>query len=194
MTTRKGNWLLTYSGRRFFPWAPRPEDIRLEDIAHALAQLPRYNGHLPEPYSVAQHSLMVARHCPPEFRLVGLLHDAAEAYVGDLTRPVKQGLLSFQLLEQRIWEAIAHRFELPTDIPAVVKEIDNRALATEFKQLVPAPHDQWGAQLPWEPLPEQIRPLPWREVKVGFIEYFELLWQERESLRELNGMEAEGWV
>lgn len=188
---QKGNWIQTYTGIRFFPWRPRPEDVHLEDIAHALAQLPRYGGHLPMPYSVAQHSLLVARHCPPALRLIGLLHDATEAYVGDMMRPVKEGLRSFQLLESRIWEAIALRFELPVSIPAEVKLIDNRALTTEVRQLIPSPAWQWGSHLPWDPLPERIHPIPWRDAKHAFIDLFELLWQERESLRELADFEAE---
>lgn len=188
---RKNSWIQTYTGLRFFPWAPRPQDVVLEDIAHALSQIPRYGGHLPQPYSVAEHSMMVARHCPQDLRLVGLMHDATEAYVGDMVRPLKDGLHSYQLLEQRVWEAIALRFDLPQSIPPAVKRVDTCALATEVGQLIPAPVSYWGQTLNVELLPEIIRPMAWRQAEHEFLATFERLWQERESWRECEAIAAE---
>src|ERR1039457_118422 len=80
----------TFSGLRFWPLDPNPEKILIDDIAHALAHQCRFGGHASRFYSVAEHSVHVSRLCPPEDALWGLLHDASEAYLVDLPRPLKQ--------------------------------------------------------------------------------------------------------
>lgn len=93
---RRGEWILTFSGERFYPFSPAPEEVKTKDIAHALANICRFNGHTRGFYSVAAHSVHVSRLVPPEFALEALLHDAAEAYVGDMVRPLKRGLPAFE--------------------------------------------------------------------------------------------------
>lgn len=139
MSERTGPWFLTYSGRQFFPFDPRPEDVHPEDIAHSLAHLCRFQGHCRSFYSVAQHSVYVALVLPPELKLAGLLHDATEAYCGDLIRPIKCQLPAYAEIEALIWEAVAERFGLPVELPAAVKEADARLLQTERRDLL-APH------------------------------------------------------
>lgn len=113
-----------------------PSDIDVYDIAHALANIGRYVGHAPRFYSVAQHSCLVAQKCPAEFQLEGLLHDAAEAYTGDLARPVKHLLNRWaegklKKLEEDIERAIAIEFGLTFPWPDCVKQADNELLRIE---------------------------------------------------------------
>jgi 5'-deoxynucleotidase YfbR-like HD superfamily hydrolase len=143
--------LLTVSGRLVDLTTPDPSAISIRDIAHSLARLCRWNGHVKkspkypfEIFSVAQHSLMVADEgmdgCPPEFALVALLHDATEAYLGDKSTPVKALSPAFAELERKWALAIGERFGLGAqlaDLPPVVKERDARALATERRDLMP---------------------------------------------------------
>lgn len=136
---RRGEWFLSLKGAQIYPRSLRPEDVDIEEIAHSLSMLCRFNGHCREFYSVAQHSVLVSRMLPPEHRLCGLLHDATEAYCGDMVRPLKRALPSYQEIEARIWEAVAQRFGLPITLPAEVKLADTRMLQTERRDLL-APH------------------------------------------------------
>ena len=88
-------WIITASGKRFYLRRPTPADIDAGDVAHALAHICRFNGHTREFYSVAQHSILVSRLLPDELKLAGLLHDAAEAYCGDMVKPLKNCLKDF---------------------------------------------------------------------------------------------------
>jgi uncharacterized protein len=90
MSTRTGDWIQTYTGKQFWPLSPLPEDIVIEDIAHALSMQCRFGGHVRTFYSVAQHSVHVSLLVEPQYALWGLLHDAAEAYLVDLPRPIKK--------------------------------------------------------------------------------------------------------
>ncbi len=128
-------WMRTYTGSRVHILRPRPEEIHIIDIAHALSNTCRFCGHVPKFYSVAQHSLLVAEAVPDTFRLWGLLHDASEAYLHDLTRPLKRNLPAYAEIEGRMMDAICIRFGLPLTMPAQVKEADNAVLATEFRDL-----------------------------------------------------------
>lgn len=135
----RGVFIYTASGRRYFPTSPRPEEVFIEDIAHALSQINRYTGHTSRPISVAQHSVLCARHASPECALEALLHDAAEAYLGDLSRPVKQYLRrmtpEWDVMEEENHRVIAARFSLTYPWPEEVAILDNRALATEVCNL-----------------------------------------------------------
>jgi len=82
------------------------ESISIEDIAHHLSMLPRYNGAMPFSYTVGQHSLFVAELLPEEFKLWGLLHDATEAYLGDLVSPVKDLLSTYDDMSAPVFENI----------------------------------------------------------------------------------------
>lgn len=132
---RRGEWILTFSGERFYPFSPAPEEVKTKDIAHALANICRFNGHTRGFYSVAAHSVHVSRLVPPEFALEALLHDAAEAYVGDMVRPLKRGLPAFEEVEGRVRSAIAARYRIPRELSACVREADDVALATEARDL-----------------------------------------------------------
>jgi uncharacterized protein len=85
----------TYTGLAFWPLDPRPDEIRLVDIAHALSKLCRYGGQCLSFYSVAEHSLLVASKAPDHLKLVALMHDASEAYLLDIPRPIKRHLAGY---------------------------------------------------------------------------------------------------
>lgn len=146
--TRQGDWIQTYTGKQYWPIDPRTEDVRIEDIAHALSMLCRFGGHCLKFYSVAEHSVHIARWLYPRYgahvALCGLMHDGTEAYVPDVTRPLKPSLTGFKAIEQKNWREIAATFDLPESIPQIVKEADNRALAEEARQNMAACIAEWS--------------------------------------------------
>ena len=133
----------TWTGVFFSPLEPHPEDIRAEDIAHALSLLCRANGHFSCFYSVGQHCLACeaeasAAGLPRATRLACLLHDASEAYISDITRPVKLGLPEYRVIEKRLQDTIYRRFGIDPDDTAVMPEvsrIDDTMLYHEFLAL-----------------------------------------------------------
>lgn len=142
VTERRGDWMLTSTGRRFWPLDPRPEDIDIEDIATALTHVARYGGQTRRHYSVAQHSVHLAdwfsaRHFH-ELAPYALLHDAAEAYLGDVIRPIKPELAGYGAIEARLEAMILERFGLRGPIPAEVKDADTRIIGDEMRYLFPA--------------------------------------------------------
>lgn len=166
-------WIQTHSGKRFDLLEPTPEMVNIHDIAHALSNLCRFNGHVRQFYSVAQHSVLVSNLVGDEYALCALLHDATEAYVGDVTRPLKQLLPSYSDIEQRVWIAVADKFRLPHDLPMCVKHADNIALVTERRDcLMPCEH-RWDGSLDAVPLrPEPIRALPPTLAREAFIKRY----------------------
>lgn len=168
---RRGDWMQTFTGRAVWPLDMRAEDIDERDIAHALACQNRFAGHTYRPYSVAEHSIRcmdwvsdreTSRFHPTSERqalLATLLHDATEAYLVDLPRPVKRLMPEYAEAEKRCARVIEEWAGLPMhafDWP-IVKRADEVLLATEKRDLMaPAP-------MPWHPLPEPIREgiVPW---------------------------------
>lgn len=128
---RAGSWLQTYTGKVFWPLDPRAEDVDINDIAQALANQCRYGGHVKQFYSVAEHSVHVSKAVPHAHALWGLLHDASEAYLVDVPRPIKIHMPEYRAWEARLMAVICARFGLFGVMPASVKVADNRMLATE---------------------------------------------------------------
>lgn len=149
----------TYTGKLFNPLTNENEDcgpIVLMDIAHALSNLCRFNGHTKRFYSVGEHSLHVSallEHHGPNIQAWGLLHDAAEAYLGDMVRPIKQRMPEFKAIEDRLLQRIAKRFDLVWPIPDVVFDADDILLATEFRDLMQSPPQTPLRMQPIPPLP-----------------------------------------
>jgi len=141
----RGAWMTTQSGRQFYPYDPRPDEILIEDIAHGLSLLCRYNGQCSHFYSVAQHSVLASLLVPKEDALWALLHDAAEAYIGDMIRPLKHGVVGivFQHVENKILQAVAERFDLDKTMPESVLKADNIMAATEIRDLLPGQKKFW---------------------------------------------------
>lgn len=134
---RADGWIMTHTGRQFFPLDPVWTDVDIEDIGHALSLMCRYNGHCSEFYSVAQHSVHVSETVPEQDALWGLLHDGTEAYLPDVPRPVKPNLPGFVGIESRVMRAICQRYGLPFDMPASVKKADRAILFDEMSKLMP---------------------------------------------------------
>ncbi len=101
MEKRKGDWMQTCSGLKIWPMDPRPEEICLNDIAHALSMICRFSGHTKKFYSVAEHSVFVSHHVKSENAIYGLLHDSSEAYISDIIRPVKVFVPEYKKIENR---------------------------------------------------------------------------------------------
>lgn len=148
----RGEWMQTYTGRRFYPADPRPDEVEPEDIAHALSLLCRYGGHVDRFYSVAEHCVLLSEAVAPEHALAALLHDATEAYVVDVPRPLKLMLPAYREYEDRVWYAVARRFGLDLILPAEVEAADTRILLTERNALMSRTRYPW-AQEDLEPLP-----------------------------------------
>jgi uncharacterized protein len=140
------SWIQTYSGAKVNPLDLAPADVRIEDIAHALSLLCRFGGHVREFYSVAQHSWIVSHLCPPEDALQGLLHDASEAYLGDMVAPLKheEPLWYYRRAEAMAEKTLRERFDLtPCSIDVIVA--DELALIFEAHTLLPGgPVDGWA--------------------------------------------------
>jgi 5'-deoxynucleotidase YfbR-like HD superfamily hydrolase len=164
--------IVTYSGRSINLLDPQPELIDLKDIAHALAYLCRFNGHTRSFYSVADHSIRVAEQLPAPLRLAGLLHDATEAYLGDVIQPLKGLLPGYTVLEESMWQAIAKRFDLPLMLPAAVKFADRVLLATERRDLI-VRSSCWDVCDGIEPLVDTIHPLTPEEAEDIFLRLFD---------------------
>jgi 5'-deoxynucleotidase YfbR-like HD superfamily hydrolase len=115
------------------------EDIDLKVIAHNLANTPRWAGQTPRPLSVAEHSVLASRCARPRHAAEALLHDAAEAYIGDVISPVKHmpGMSAYRRLEECVDRAIHERFGLPPEMARAVKSLDSRMLRAEIEQLLP---------------------------------------------------------
>ncbi len=145
---RIGNWMQTSSGRAYWPIDPRPDEVFIEDIAHALSNICRYGGHCRRFYSVAEHSVLVSHLVPPADALAALMHDATEAYCCDVPRPLKGHLKDYKAIEHGNWVAIAARFGLPVELPASVHHADVAMLFAEQKALMrPSPRPDWGMGL-----------------------------------------------
>lgn len=166
-------WIETYTGRRFCPLDPRPEDVCLTDIVWALSQKCRYTGHCATFFSVAEHSVLVSRLVPAEAKLWGLLHDAAEAYLPDVARPIKRSLAGFEAIEERVLRAIAEALGLPWPVPDVVWEADTIALATEKPVLFPSSPNEWNLGVEAADLP--VRCLSPIAARAAFLERFTVL-------------------
>ncbi len=182
MRARKGDWSQTFTGKRFYALDPRADDICIEDIAHALSLICRFGGHSSEFYSVAQHSILVAEVVQGTERdpnlgwdrlatRAGLLHDAAEAYVGDMVRPLKRSMHEFVAAEDRIFMMIAGKFGIPPFHLGCVKIADEVLLATEARDLMGGSSaDKWSLEA--DPLDERIIPISPADAEKLFLKRF----------------------
>jgi hypothetical protein len=177
-SARKGIGIVLADGNRFILLKPDPAVITPQVIAHSISKLCRFTGHTSVFYSVAQHCVMVSKIVPPELAMQGLLHDASEAFIGDVSRPLKAifdelapGVL--YEIEERIHEAIAKKFGSGFPHDPLVKAADNVALVTEKRDLIADDGIPW-LNMP-EPLPEPIKPLGPRGAQTQWLARYEEL-------------------
>lgn len=140
-------WIGTYTGQAFPVMNPEAHKINIHDIAHALSNSCRWTGHVRRFYSVAQHSVLVAkwlknRDYDEETQLLGLLHDASEAYISDISRPVKEHLANYGAIESRLMEVILARYKMPA-LWIAIKVADDALLVTEWRDLMRKANRPW---------------------------------------------------
>ena len=143
----------------------------MPDIAHALSMQCRFNGHS-QFYSVAEHSMVVASLVPHQFRLEALLHDAAEAYLGDIVSPLKALLPDYQALETKVDQAIRAKYCLPSEHTPEVTAADKQALILEFRHVFPGAHLPGGVAPTVYQRPEGLAP------SVAESMFLEAIWRE----------------
>ncbi len=188
-------YIKTHSGKDFDLIDTTHNDFELEDVAHALSNICRFCGHVKEFYSVAQHSVMVSYLVEPQNALIGLLHDASEAFVGDVAKPLKELLPDYKQVEARIEEFVLGRFGIdPHNMPADIKRADLIALVTEQRDLMSGPDIDLMNAHGIEPLAQIIQPVSPAQAKIMFLERYreirhnmhcaELDRKERESIRK----------
>lgn len=177
---RKGSWMPTWTGHRFWLLDPRPQDIHVEDIAQGLSRISRYNGMTlgPVGYTVAQHSVLASLTVPPPFALAVLMHDAPEAFAGDVISPLKELLgKAYEDIEDRIMRAVSERFSFLWDDPDVQRQVhfaDKTMLATEVRDLVPARVIRVDPR--HDPLPTSIAVWSQETAKAAFLQRFKELY------------------
>lgn len=160
----RGPWIQKRYAGKYYPLDPRPEEIQMDDIAHCLANLCRFTGDTREFYSVAQHCWLMSFAVPAQFALLALMHDSAEAYIGDISRPLKRTmriqypdgeLVTFKELERRTLQVIGVAIEMPdlfqfasdntygAMLRKVIDDADMLMLATEARDVLACIHDDW---------------------------------------------------
>lgn len=170
------NYILTHSGLRFYFDDPRPEQISISDIAHALSNICRFTGHTKNHYSVAEHCVRASRIVPKEFALETLLHDAAEAYLGDVSTPLKRMLPDYKTIETNVELVIAEKYGIPYPMRQHVKHADLVMLATEKRDLLPCGNfEYWDILDGIIPLDSKIIPHTALQAERSFLERFNYL-------------------
>jgi uncharacterized protein len=167
----RGPTITLASGRLFDFLDPHGSDFSIEDIAHGLAHVCRYAGQCRAFFSVAEHSIIVSD-LVTEFAYEALLHDAAEAFIGDITRPLKQLLPEFKRIEANVQDAIIERFGMNPEYREAVKEADLRVLAAEQMQVMAPGCADWAVAAGIEPAPVVVRYLDPVRAKREFLDRY----------------------
>ncbi len=180
MTERHYNGAIaTYSGELFWPLDPLPGEVKIEDIARALSMICRFTGHVARFYSVAEHCIHVSRLVSPENALAGLLHDGSEAYIADVSSPVKrtEEFAGYRRIEARLQAVVYEAFGLGPETPDEVDEVDHALVHHEARALFREP-PAWAEDPPL-PGPPGIVGLPPGAAEVLYLERFKELTNER---------------
>lgn len=148
-----GPTILLRSGNYFDLQDPSASRFEVTDIAHALSNICRFTGHTKQFYSVAEHSVLCSYLVPHEDRMVALMHDAAEAFIGDVSSPLKKLLPDYKAIERRVEEHVFSTLGLPYPFPPSVKKADRIMLRLEQSQLM-RNEDRWEGTEDGEGLPD----------------------------------------
>jgi len=132
------------------------QNLDIHDIAHALSMTCRFGGQCNKFYSVAEHSVWVSRLVPPEYAMIGLLHDASEAVLGDMPKPLKNIMSEYAEMEKKLEINIARQYNIQFPYPSEIKQIDIQMLITEQSQLFSGHIPKTGVFEKAEPLPIKI--------------------------------------
>jgi len=186
-----GATIALHSGCYFDFLDPQPTMIHIQDIAHGLAKTCRFGGQSRAFYSVAQHSVLVSEIVPDGLHFPALMHDMAEAYVGDVVGPLKQLLPDYKIVEDRVERACCERFGLTLELvkQPEVKRADLRLLRTEQRDLTNATQDEWNGLSAYLPLKQTIIPLSPDDAFTLFMDRFTLLWRNWQLGHDLVGRE-----
>lgn len=164
--------IMLASGLQFDLLSPHTSPFDINDVAHGLSNTCRFTGQCRTFYSVAQHSLIVSLIVPPEHALEGLMHDGAEAFIGDVAKPLKNLLPDYKRIEDSVEAAVFERFGLPRKLPACVKHGDMIALHTEQRDFMGAPGHAWTFDPRYPPLPQKIIPMTPEHAKRAFLQRY----------------------
>lgn len=169
-------WIETFSGKRMYFLDPKPEMICIEDIAHALSNICRFGGHCVRFYSVAEHSINVSSFS--NNALEGLLHDASEAYLIDIPKPIKEHLLEYKEIERKLMAVIAEKYGFSWPESEDTKDADTVMLKIEAMQLLGSGGRNWLHNFPTERSENGYPPLAFlspRGAKLAFLQRFNAL-------------------
>lgn len=167
--------ILTKSGRYFDFVEPRDNIFDISDIGFGLANVCRFGGHTRQFYSVAQHSVLASELVPPAMAFAALVHDGAEAFMGDVAKPLKELLANYKVIEERVERDLFPRLGLSYPLDKEIKRIDLVLLATELRDLMPAVSDEWPILRGIAPLDRRIVPLGPKQAYDQFMERFQTL-------------------
>jgi len=181
-------WIMTTSHKKIYLRDPDPNMFDIRDIAHSLSRINRFNGHLRcASYTVADHSIRVSSACSPEFKFVALLHDASEAYLGDVAKPLKRILPDYKELEHNFCLLLAEHFGLLMPLPEEVIYYDNVLMATEIRDLMEIDPKEMGVVV--EPLKTRItNPMSPKEAKDAFLLSYDLLKESKFDLTHTTNL------
>ncbi|MDN7652410.1 hypothetical protein QZM62_03100 [Burkholderia multivorans] len=184
MTQFKHAEVLTFSGGLYNLLDPELSQISILDIAHSLSNICRFGGHSRVFYSVAQHSVLVSMSVRMDLQFDALMHDAAEALVGDVPKPLKLLLPDYQAIEKKVESALFSHFGITYPLASEIKIADKRVLHTELRDLTFNEPSNWDELRDFAPLPERIVPLNPAQARNLFMERFSSLFRLREQVRE----------
>lgn len=174
------DWIETRTGAKFWFSNPRSSDVMLEDVASALSKLCRYNGHVVDFYSVAEHACIMSdwvaaeTWATPLDALIALHHDDAEAYISDVPRPLKHQLSRYKEIEAAVEEAVFSKLGLPSTLPSWLKVIDTRIIRDERAQAMSDSANAWFTDS-LEPLGVTLKFWGWKQARDEFLSRHEAL-------------------
>ncbi len=163
-------WILTAGGRPYY-FGGDDNKYSIKDFAAPLSRICRFGGHVKAFYSVAQHSVLCAQNVPEEFRFEALMHDAHEAFVGDMPKPLKMILPDYEKAENLARADLCSKFALPVAMSPEVKTVDERMLVTEMRDLMMEYPGNYSRQFR-EPFEFKIEPMEPAQAYAAFIEVF----------------------